>query len=37
MNTAGERILVFPLVVDFVNLIVFEDRHTCFVAVGRNH
>jgi hypothetical protein len=37
MNTAGQRIFVLALVVDFDYLIVLENRHTRFVAVGRDH
>jgi hypothetical protein len=37
VDTAGERIFIFPLVVDFENLIVLENRHTRLVAVGRDH
>jgi hypothetical protein len=37
MNAAGKGVLVLALMVDFDQLVVFEDRYTCFVAIGGDH
>jgi hypothetical protein len=37
MDTAGQRIFFFTLIVDFDYLIVFEDCHPGFMAIRRNN
>ena len=37
MNTAGERILIGALEVNFHQLIVFDQRHSGLVPIGRDH
>jgi hypothetical protein len=34
MNAARQRIFVFSLMVDFYNLLILDDSHTRFMAVG---
>ncbi len=36
MDTSGERIFILPLMENFNYLIVFDHRHACFVAIGRD-
>jgi hypothetical protein len=37
MDAPRERILVFALMVKLDYLIVFDDRHACFMAIRRDH
>jgi hypothetical protein len=37
VDAAGQRILVFALMVDFDHLVVFDHRYAGLVPVGRNH
>src|SRR6185503_3850461 len=32
-----ERILGFPLVINFYNLIFFDNRHSCFMTIGGDY
>jgi hypothetical protein len=37
MDTARQRVFILPLVENFNYLIVFDHRHSCFVAIRRDH
>ena len=37
VDASRQRIFVFALMINFDYLIVFDDRHACFVAVGGDH
>ena len=37
MNAAGERVFFLALIVKLDYLIIFDQRHACFMASGRYH